>query len=383
MVPDPSPQPSAYELEAWQHIGQYEHRPASWFGAAAGERVADGIAEAGHRAQQHLADHPRVEQAFSRGQRIVAQGASAAGAAAHWATGALPKWPGQALASLRQTVGKMSRVGLSPQKVVRKHQQRGHGIARLADLRRLDLADIDEVRGHAHEWYYPALAALSGAGAGLVITGGELVIVAGAGATAAPEAGAIAGAFAADASFVLGLASRCAGQVALDYGYDPEEPVEKLFIMAIVNVATAASSSAKTAALSDISRLTQALARQASLDVVNESVVARVANQFGKLFGVKMTRRALGSIVPVAGILLGGTFNWAMLESIVDAANIAYRRRFLLEKYPQLEDDGPGQPAGGLVSPQADEGEPIISLLDELARAGGPDLRADAQIRPL
>lgn len=29
--------------------------------------------------------------------------------------------------------------------------------------------------------------------------------------------------------------------------------------------------------------------------------------------------------------------NWATLEGIVDAADVAYRRRFLLEKYPHLK----------------------------------------------
>jgi hypothetical protein len=70
--------------------------------------------------------------------------------------------------------------------VVARHKKRGHDVASLADLRRLDLQQIDAVRGRAASWYYPAGAALSGAGAGLVISGGQLVIAASAGAAAAP-----------------------------------------------------------------------------------------------------------------------------------------------------------------------------------------------------
>jgi hypothetical protein len=63
------------------------------------------------------------------------------------------------------------------------------------------------------------------------------------------------------------------------------------------------------------------------------------------------------------------------MEGIVDTADTAYRRRFLLEKYPQLADEeaaGPLPDTGPEGSEDADE---AISVLDELADAGGPDLR--------
>jgi hypothetical protein len=58
----------------------------------------------------------------------------------------------------------------------------------------------------------------------------------------------------------------------------------------------------------------------------------------------------------------------------VDAADVAYRRRFLLEMYPHLGDeDAPGSfpDAGPDGREDADE---AISVLGELAEAGGPDL---------
>jgi hypothetical protein len=258
--------------------------------------------------------------------------------------------------------------------VVALHKKRGHDVASLSDLRRLDLKQIDAVRGRAASWYYPAAAALSGAGAGLAISGGELVIAASAGAAAAPSGGAIAGAFAADTAAVLGLASRAVGHVSLFYGYDPEEPAEKLFVMSVVNVGTASSATAKNAAMADISRLTQALFRGKTWEVLNEAVVTKVSTQFAKAFGFRLTKKGLGKAVPAFGIVVGGTHNWTTLEGIVDAADMAYRRRFLLEKYPHLADEeafGPFPDAGPDVPDDADE---EISLLDEIAEAGGPDL---------
>jgi len=222
-------------------------------------------------------------------------------------------------------------------------------------------------------WTYPSAAALSGAGAGLAISGGELATAVSAGAAAAPSGGVIAGAFVGDAATVLALGSRAVGRSALMYGYDPESPAEKLFIISVVNAGTAVSAGAKSAAFADISKLTQALVRDKTWKVLNETVVARVAGEFAKRFSFRLTKQGLGRVVPIAGIGLGAALNWATLEGIVDAADIAYRRRFLLEKYPhlaELDTFGVGDEAGD--DPQ--EGDERISVIDEIAQAGGPDL---------
>jgi hypothetical protein len=258
--------------------------------------------------------------------------------------------------------------------VVALHKKRGHEVESLSDLRRLDLEQVDAVRGRKASWYYPAAAALSGAGAGLVISGGELVLAASAGAAAAPSGGAIAGAFAADTAAVLGLASRAVGQVSLFYGYDPEEPAEKLFVMSVVNVGTASSATAKNAAMADISRLTQALFRGKTWEVLSESVVTKVSTQFAKAFGFRLTKKGLGKAVPAFGIVVGGTLNWTTLEGIVDAAEMAYRRRFLLDKYPHLADEEAPEPFLGDDPDVPDDADEEISVLGEIVEAGGPDL---------
>ncbi len=207
-----------------------------------------------------------------------------------------------------------------------------------------------------------------------MISGGELAIPVTGGAAAAPSGPAVAGAIVGDAAWVLGLASRSVGHVSLLYGYDPEEPGEKVFVMSVVNAGTAMSASAKTAAMADISKLTQALVRGKTWAVLDKSIVAQVSRQFANKFAIRFTKQGLGKVVPLAGIAIGGAFNWATLESIVDAASIAYRRRFLLEKYPHLADEEvrylvPHMGQGG--SGGADE---VISVLDEPAKLGGPDL---------
>lgn len=371
-------EPSEYELAAWRDIQRFKGRPLSKMIRKVGEQAATGATQLGNRAAQYLEKRPRAQASVSRGQNFVGKGANAIGTGARKAAGVIPDgladWSGSAFGSMRKTVGRISRAGLSPQRVVAKHRKRGHDVALLHDLRRLDLQQIDLVRGQGTSWGYPIAAALSGMGAGLVISGGELAVPVSGGVAAAPSGVAVAGAFVGDAAWVLGLASRSVGHVSLLYGYDPEEPGEKVFVMSIVNAGTAMSASAKSAAMADVSRLTQALVRGKTWAVLDKSILAQVSRQFANKFALRFTKQGLGKVVPLAGIAIGGTFNWATLESIVDAASIAYRRRFLLEKYPHLAEEEaldlvphPGQDD----SVSTDE---VISVLDELAKVGGPDL---------
>ncbi|MFS0716771.1 EcsC family protein [Arthrobacter sp. 1P04PC] len=373
-------EPSEYEIEAWRNVQAFKGRPLSQIARNAGEKAAAGVEELGQRASRYLEDHPTAESVVARSQTLVAKGAQKISVGARKAKDAIPDgigdWGNSAFGAMRQTAGRVSRVGLSPKQVVAKHKKRGHEVSRLMDLRKLDLEQIDAVRGRAMSWAYPLAAALSGASAGLVISGGELAIPVTAGASAAPSAGVIAAAVVGDAAVVLGLASRSVGHVSLLYGYDPEEPAEKLFVMSVVNAGTALSSSAKTAAMADVSRLTQSLARGKSWAVLLDgSVVANVSKKFAEKFTVRLTKQGLGKVVPAAGIVLGGTFNWATLESIVDVADIEYRKRFLLEKYPHLAETVAEAAQGNYAGASPSGSDEDISVMDELAAAGGPDLR--------
>ncbi|AUZ33855.1 serine/arginine repetitive matrix protein 2 [Arthrobacter sp. PGP41] len=371
-------EPSTYELEAWQNIQRFKGRPLSQAIRNAGEQVAIGAEKIGERATQYLEERPGAQATVVRGQELVSRGAHVLGTGARKAAEAIPDgisdWSGAAFTSMRKSVARVSRAGLSPKQVVAKHRKRKHAVSNLSDLRRLDLEQVDAVRGRGASWGYPLAAALSGAGAGLAISGGELAVPLTGGAAAAPSGAVIAGAFVGDAALVLALGSRCVGEVSLHYGYDPEEPAEKLFIMSVVNAGTAVSAGAKSAALADISRLTQALVRKKTWEVLDKSIVSQVSKQFAKAFGVRLTKQGLGKVVPVAGILVGGTLNWTTLEGIFDAANIAYRRRFLLEKYPRLEE---GESQGWLPYEDQsglDDSDEPISVLGEIVEAGGPDL---------
>lgn len=377
-------EPSAYELNAWGNIQQFKGRPLSQAMRNVGEQVANGAEKLGERASQYLESQPRAQATLARGQKFAAKSADVVSTKARAVAAALPDgvsgWGSAAFGSVQRAVGKASRAGLSPARVVAKHQKKGHDVTHLFDLRKLDLEQVDAVRGQGASWIYPAIAAASGAAAGAVITGGESAIAITAGAGAAPSGATITGALLGDAAVVHVLASRCVGHVSLLYGYDPEDPAEKLFVMSVLNAGTAMSTSAKYAAMADISKLTQALYRGKSWAILlDTSLVAQVSKKFTEKFIGRLTKQGLGKVVPAAGIALGGAFNWTTLEGVVDVADTEYRRRFLLEKYPYLADEqAPDMDSDAVVRGAVVEDEVIdeeISVLDEIVGAGGPDLR--------
>ena len=368
-------EPSEYELNAWQEIQRFRGRPLSHVVRQVGDKVTPIAAAASAHAAQALDDRPRAKAVVAQGKQAVGNGVGALKSGTKKLGEVVPDavhdWGRTVVGSGRSLVARVSRVALSPERVVRRHQKQGHDVNHLAGVRKLDLEQVDAVRGRAADWYYPALAALSGAGSSFAITGGTIAVPVSGGAAAAPSALVVTGAFVGDATVVLGLSSRCVGQVALHYGYDPEDPGEKFFIMSVINAGTAMSSVAKQAAMADISRLTQALVRGKTWAVLEKSVLAQISKRFTNAFVGRLTKQSLGKIVPVAGVIVGGTLNWTTLESIVDSANRAYRRRFLLEKYPSLIESEETVVFEG----ESDNNDDVvISVIDTIREAGGPDI---------
>jgi len=185
-------------------------------------------------------------------------------------------------------------------------------------------------------------ALVEGGLAGLFITGGVAAAagggVFGLGAGAAPGLGATAATTAGDAAAVLAMSARVVAHTAMYYGYDPKRPDEEIFMMSVIGLGVASGQSAKSAALSELSQLTQLLARRATWAKLNEHLLAEIAQRFAAKFGQRLTQRKLGQFVPVAGIALGAGLNYALIDSVADSADIAYRERYLREKGGTLDD---------------------------------------------
>jgi EcsC protein family len=359
-------EPSKYELNAWQEILDVRDRWWRRAGHQVGDAVAAGAAKADQKTREFVGRRPRLQSGLSQAGTLVSRGGVAV---ARMVPDVAKDWTEQAAGATGRAIRDLTRIGLTPKRVVAQHQKKNHPVERLSDVRDLDLEIVDEVRGRnlVLTYVYPLLGAGSGAGSALVITGGELTIVPTAGASAAPTAGAVLGAIAADAAWVTGLMSRAVGVIALNYGYDPKQPGEKLFVTAVVNAGAAGTTAAKMAAMRDLSFLTQKLFRNQAWAVLNKSKIASVLGEAAKALTLKFTKKSLGKAVPVIGIGLGFTLNHDTVSRTIETAEMAYRRRFLLDKYPNLAESEPTLDPQDAVDLNEEGDEEVISIIDLLA----------------
>ncbi len=138
----------------------------------------------------------------------------------------------KALGGLKDLTLDPAMASVSEKGVVSRFVKHGHDVKVISDIRDLDLEQLDRVRPTLRT-RYSAAAAVEGAAAGLVITGGEALTavgsVFGAGIGAAPGAGSIAGAMAFDAATVIATSARVTAHVGTYYGYEVCTPEEGVF----------------------------------------------------------------------------------------------------------------------------------------------------------
>lgn len=303
-------QMSPYELAAWQDIERWrEERLAVSERRLVPQRVRDRLAKGGQIAKGRLEQMPGAEQLTSVVQNSVE--------------------------GLLRLVNKTSEATLRRKAVVAAYAKRGHAVSELSDIHQLGLDDIDKVKPRLG-LRYTAFSAVEGAGAGLAVSGGELLTTAGgvfgAGAGAAPGAGTVAAAMAADAVLVLGAMTRAIAHTAAYYGYDTELPQERVFALGVLSFGMAQQTS-KSVAYVQLNKLVNDLARRATWEQLNRNGVTRIVKAFYERFAMRLTRQKLGQAVPVLGVAIGAGLNARLLHNLTEDAEHLYRERFLREKH--------------------------------------------------
>ena len=246
-----------------------------------------------------------------------------------------------AVSGLLRTVDRVAVASVHRSAILSRFQKAGHPVQELADIRKLNLSDIDKAKPRVDLRYILASAG-QGAAAGAGMTGGGVLAaggtVFGMGAGAAPGIGVLVGVTAADAVAVLAASSRVSAEVAAYYGYDVELPHERLRAAGVLGVGLAPQAG-KAAAYQELNKLVQALARRKTWEALNQNVMTGVIRSVFGRFGVQMTQKKLGQAVPVVGILVGAGLNAKTVSNVAEAAEMIYRERFLREQYGMPESD--------------------------------------------
>lgn len=221
-------------------------------------------------------------------------------------------------------------------RVTAQFVQAGHQVERLADIRKLELQELDAVRP-ALKFRYMAAMGSSGAAAGAVSGGATVAATAGttasAGAAAVPGVAMTAGVMAGDVVATLASATRLIARVGAFYGYDVKDEGEKAFAMAVLGLGMASETAARQAAWAQLHKLVGQLARDVTWKELNKDVFVKMTRTLFDRLGERLTKRKLGQAVPGIGALLGLGLNSKMAADVATAADMAYRERFLMEKY--------------------------------------------------
>jgi hypothetical protein len=238
---------------------------------------------------------------------------------------------------LGNLIGNAASHSVNKASVVKQFQDAGYRVEELGSIHNIDLEDVDSVtRMNRLRYWNAGLAAIAGVGSAAVITGAETLAakgtVAGEGAKNAPRLASVGVAIASDLSALITLAARTTASTAQYYGYDPRLPEEQIFMMSVLGLGMATGAPAKAAAYSELSQLTQLLFRNATWDKLNEKILTKIVQKFATKLSINLTKKELGKVVPVLGMAIGGGLNYATIDRVAQAANDAYRERFLIER---------------------------------------------------
>ncbi|MED1951661.1 EcsC family protein [Brevibacillus centrosporus] len=134
-----------------------------------------------------------------------------------------------------------------------------------------------------------------------------------------------------DIPLLLGTSLKVLQEMALSYGYRPEEKRERLFVVKCLQFASS-DIVGKKAILEELSQFDNPAAQKdvmAQLQGWREVVVTYTEN-----FGWKK----LFQLVPIAGILFGAYLNRSTVQDVAEAGMMLYRKRRILERLRQAEE---------------------------------------------
>ncbi|MGN6243873.1 MAG: EcsC family protein [Motilibacteraceae bacterium] len=279
----------------------------------------------------------------------------------------------KALAGINGLVGRVGRASLSPRRVQRAYNKAGHPVTQLRQIRDLPLEAIDLVKPTRLDLAYTAGSFTGGAALGFLAGGGTVVAavesVGTAGAGAGLGVGAVVSILATDAALTVATVQRGLAHVAAYYGYDQDEPEEKLFALGVLNAAMAGNGG-KAAAYAQLNKLMQQLVRNTAWAQLNQNVVTQVTRKVFEQLGYRLTKQKLAETVPVVGAFIGGGMNAYLLDRAMEEIDMLYRERFLRERYGEDGPSGSGAapfapaPGGGGVAGAAEDDVDILDIID-------------------
>ncbi len=132
-----------------------------------------------------------------------------------------------------------------------------------------------------------------------------------------------------DIPMILGLSLKVLQEMALTYGYNPNEKKERVFIVKCLQFSSA-DIVGKKSILKDLSHYHKKDVDRETLSQIEgwREVMGSYRDHYGwkKLF----------QLVPILGIILGALINRSIIEEVAETGHMLYRKRRVLEKLEAL-----------------------------------------------
>jgi len=130
---------------------------------------------------------------------------------------------------------------------------------------------------------------------------------------------------AADIPLVMGLSLKVLQEMALCYGYDPDDPLERVFIVKCLQFSSADIVGKKAI----IEELADYDNPDKQIEVISQMQGWReVFNSYSESFGWKK----LFQLVPVAGMIFGSVSNKNTIQDVAEAGRMMYKKRLVLQR---------------------------------------------------
>ena len=257
---------------------------------------------------------------------------------------ALTRTMSSAALGLVELAASASEASVRRTRILKAYRAAGHDVTSLRDIRSLPLGQVLAVKPRL-SLAYSGTAAAEGAVSGVFASGGSLAAVLGMGVASAPGVGVTASAMAVDITTFLAAATRLVAHTAAYYGYDSEDPSERLFSTMVLSQAIDPAGSGrdfveKQATMLAFNQVMRDLARKGSLESLGGSAIVSAMKSLFSAMGVRLASRKLAQIVPVAGIVVSAGLNAALMRTIGETADHLYRERFLAERYGRVQASG-------------------------------------------
>ncbi|MFB8372509.1 EcsC family protein [Paenibacillus taichungensis] len=133
---------------------------------------------------------------------------------------------------------------------------------------------------------------------------------------------------AADIPMVMGLSLKVLQEMALCYGYDPDEPQERIFIVKCLQFSSADIVGKKAI----IDELADYDNPGKQVEVISQMQGWReVFNSYSESFGWKK----LFQLIPIAGMVFGSVSNKNTIRDVAEAGKMLYKKRLILQRLSQ------------------------------------------------